>query len=291
MSKTEKNYVEKKENRFLIIMKRLSRNPNAMFGMILLAVLVAGVILVPAISPYEYSKMDVRAINQGPSAAHWFGTDDMGRDLLTRIFYGGRYSLSISIIAVLFSTTIGMIIGAAAGYFGGISDTIIMRCLDVIQAIPSTLLTIIISAALGVGLDKTVIAISVGSIPGTVRLLRGTVMRTREEQYLEAAEAIGCSTFRKIVKYVIPNSWSPLIVSSTMGVARTILELAALSYIGLGVQPPTPEWGAMLSAARGYLRDYPHLLIFPGIFIAISVLCLNMFGDGLRDALDPKLKD
>lgn len=132
MSKTEKNYVEKKENRFLIIMKRLSRNPNAMFGMILLAVLVAGVILVPAISPYEYSKMDVRAINQGPSAAHWFGTDDMGRDLLTRIFYGGRYSLSISIIAVLFSTTIGMIIGAAAGYFGGISDTIIMRCLDVI---------------------------------------------------------------------------------------------------------------------------------------------------------------
>lgn len=153
------------------------------------------------------------------------------------------------------------------------------------------MLTIIISAALGVGLDKTVIAISVGSIPGTVRLLRGTVMRTREEQYLEAAEAIGCSTFRKIVKYVIPNSWSPLIVSSTMGVARTILELAALSYIGLGVQPPTPEWGAMLSAARGYLRDYPHLLIFPGIFIAISVLCLNMFGDGLRDALDPKLKD
>ena len=116
-------------------------------------------------------------------------------------------------------------------------------------------------------------------------------MRTREEQYLEAAEAIGCSTVRKIVNYVIPNSWSPLIVSSTMGVARTILELAALSYIGLGVQPPTPEWGAMLSAARGYLRDYPHLLIFPGIFIAISVLCLNMFGDGLRDALDPKLKD
>ena len=166
-----------------------------------------------------------------------------------------------------------------------------MRLLDVIQAIPSMLLTIIISAALGVGIDKTIIAIAVGTIPGNVRLLRGTVMQTRENQYLEAAEAIGCSTARRIMKYVIPNSWSPLIVSATMGVAKAILELAALSYIGLGVQPPTSEWGAMLAGARGFLRDYPYMLIFPGLFIAISVLCLNMFGDGLRDALDPKLKD
>lgn len=281
----------KKESAFAVLAKRMGRNKNAMFGLIVFTVLVLAIIFVPVFSPYQYDQMDTLAIKQGPSLAHFFGTDDMGRDIFTRVLYGGRYSLSISIAAVLFSTMIGIILGATAGYFGGAADTLIMRLLDVIQAIPSILLTIIISAALGTGIDKTIIAISVGTIPGNVRLLRGTVMRTREEQYLEAAEAIGCSTFRRIVKYVIPNSWSPLIVSATMGVAKTVLELAALSYIGLGVQPPTPEWGAMLAAARGFLRDYPHMLIFPGLFIAISVLCLNMFGDGLRDALDPKLKD
>lgn len=285
----EKKY--KKEGAFIVLVKRMRRNKNAMFGLIVFVILVLAIIVVPEVSPYTYDKMDVLAIKQGPSQAHWFGTDDLGRDIFTRVFYGGRYSLSISVAAVLFSTAIGMTAGAVAGYFGGLADTLIMRTLDVVQAIPSILLTIIISAALGVGIDKTIIAISVGTIPGSVRLLRGTVMQTREEQYLEAAEAIGCSTARRIVKYVIPNSWSPLIVSATMGVARTVLELAALSYIGLGVQPPTPEWGAMLSAARGFLRDYPHMLIFPGLFIAISVLSLNMFGDGLRDALDPKLKD
>ncbi len=281
----------RKESRFAVFWNRLKRNRNAMIGLYVFAFLVLLIIIVPIVSPYDYAKYDIMAISQKPSLKHPFGTDDLGRDMLTRCFYGGRYSLSISIVAVLFSTSVGMVIGAVTGFFGGKLDAVIMRMLDVIQAIPSTLLTIIISAALGVGIDKTIIAISVGSIPGTVRLLRGSVMRTREEQYLEAAEAIGCSTARRIWKYVVPNSWSPLIVSSTMGVARTILQLAALSYIGLGVQPPTPEWGAMLSGARGYLRDYPHMLIFPGLFIAISVLCLNMFGDGLRDALDPKLKD
>ncbi|MCR5448634.1 MAG: ABC transporter permease [Solobacterium sp.] len=280
-----------KESRFAVFWNRLKRNRNAMIGLYVFLLLVMLIIIVPIVSPYDYAKYDIMSISQKPSLKHPFGTDDLGRDLLTRCFYGGRYSLSISLAAVLFSTSVGTVIGAITGFFGGKIDAVIMRMLDVIQAIPSTLLTIIISAALGVGIDKTIIAISVGSIPGTVRLLRGSVMRTREEQYLEAAEAIGCSTTRRIWKYVVPNSWSPLIVSSTMGVARTILQLAALSYIGLGVQPPTPEWGAMLSGARGYLRDYPHMLIFPGLFIAISVLCLNMFGDGLRDALDPKLKD
>ena len=286
-----KDNTYKKENAFLVLAKRMSRNKNARFGLTLFVILVLAIIIVPIVSPYQYDKMDIMAIKQGPSSAHLFGTDDLGRDIFTRVFYGGRYSLSISIAAVLFSTAIGTVVGAIAGYFGGAADTVIMRLLDVIQAIPSMLLTIIISASLGVGIDKTIIAIAVGTIPGNVRLLRGTVMQTRENQYLEAAEAIGCSTARRIMKYVIPNSWSPLIVSATMGVAKAILELAALSYIGLGVQPPTPEWGAMLAGARGFLRDYPYMLIFPGLFIAISVLCLNMFGDGLRDALDPKLKD
>lgn len=287
----KKKRFARKESSFVVLAKRMRRNKNSMIGLVVFVLLVLSVIIVPMVSPYEYDEVDFMAINKLPSKEHWFGTDDLGRDLLTRVFYGGRYSISISLIAVVFSTLIGTIIGAVAGYFGGLADTLIMRCLDVIQAIPHTLLTIVMSAALGTGPDKTVIAISIGSIPGTVRLLRGSVMRTREEQYLEAAEAIGCSTVRRITKYVVPNSWSPLIVSSTMGVARMVLELAALSYIGLGVQPPTPEWGAMLSYARGFLRDYPYQLIFPGLLIALTVLSLNMFGDGLRDALDPKLKD
>ena len=283
--------MEKKENRFLVLAKRMSRNTNAMIGLAIFVVLVLSIIIVPMVSPYDYSKMDVTALHQGPSAAHWFGTDDLGRDIFTRVFYGGRYSLSISIAAVAFSTVIGLFLGATAGYFGGTYDTLVMRSLDIIQAIPSILLTIIISAALGVGIDKTIIAISVGTIPSNVRLLRGTVMQTRENQYLEAAEAIGCSVPRRILKYVIPNSCSPLIVSATMGIAKMILELAALSYIGLGVPTSIPEWGSMLSNARGFLRDYPYMLVFPGLFIALSVLSLNMIGDGLRDALDPKLKD
>ena len=177
-----KDNTYKKENAFLVLAKRMSRNKNAMFGLTLFVILVLAIIIVPIVSPYQYDKMDVMAIKQGPSSAHLFGTDDLGRDIFTRVFYGGRYSLSISIAAVLFSTAIGIVVGAIAGYFGGAADTVIMRLLDVIQAIPSMLLTIIISAALGVGIDKTIIAIAVGTIPGNVRLLRGTVMQTRENQ-------------------------------------------------------------------------------------------------------------
>lgn len=256
--------MEKKENRFLVLAKRMSRNTNAMIGLAIFVVLVLSIIIVPMVSPYDYSKMDVTALHQGPSAAHWFGTDDLGRDIFTRVFYGGRYSLSISIAAVAFSTVIGLFLGATAGYFGGTYDTLVMRSLDIIQAIPSILLTIIISAALGVGIDKTIIAISVGTIPSNVRLLRGTVMQTRENQYLEAAEAIGCSVPRRILKYVIPNSCSPLIVSATMGIAKMILELAALSYIGLGVPASIPEWGSMLSNARGFCGTIPTCWFSPG---------------------------
>ena len=286
-----KDNTYKKENAFLVLAKRMSRNKNAMFGLTLFVILVLAIIIVPIVSPYQYDKMDVMAIKQGPSSAHLFGTDDLGRDIFTRVFYGGRYSLSISIAAVLFSTAIGTVVGAIAGYFGGAADTVIMRLLDVIQAIPSMLLTIIISAALGVGIDKTIIAIAVGTIPGNVRLLRGTVMQTRENQYLEAAEAIGCSTARRIMKYVIPNSWSPLIVAATMGVAKAILELAALSYIGLGVQPPTPEWGLMLNEGRQQLQTAPWLMFFPGLAIFLTVVVFNLWGDSLRDVLDPRQED
>lgn len=273
------------------VLSRLARNRNAVIGLIIFVALILSVILIPIFSGYGMSDMDMANKCQGPSAAHPFGTDDFGRDIFIRIFYGGRYSLSISLIAVALSTAVGMAIGAVAGYFGGAVDNLLMRILDAIQAIPSLLLTIIVSTVLGTGFDKTILALAITRIPGTVRLLRASVLQTREEQYLEAAEAIGCSHLRRILRYVLPNSWSPIIVHATMGVANTVLSLASLSYIGLGISPPTPEWGAMLSMARGYLRDYPYMLIFPGLFICLTVLSLNMFGDGLRDALDPKLKD
>lgn len=286
-----KGFERRRNSSAVEIMSRLGRNKNAVWGLVIFGILVLTTIFIPLFSNYGMSDMDMVNKCQGPSMAHWFGTDDFGRDIFIRIFYGGRYSLSISLIAVLLSTIVGMAIGAVAGYFGGAVDNILMRFLDAIQAVPSLLLTIIVSAVLGTGFDKTILALAITRIPGTVRLLRASVLQTREEQYLEAAEAIGCSHVRRIIRYVLPNSWSPIIVNSTMGVANTVLSLASLSYIGLGISPPTPEWGAMLSMARGYLRDYPYMLIFPGLFICLTVLSLNMFGDGLRDALDPKLKN
>ena len=183
-----------------------------------------------------------------------------------------------------------MFIGSIVGYFGGIVDTVIMRLVDILQAIPGILLAVAISACLGSGFVNTIIALSIGGIPMTVRLLRGSIMGVRKMEYLEAAQTINCSVPRLIMKHILPNSISPIIVSVTMGIGNTILMAASLSYIGLGVQPPTPEWGAMLSAARTYMRDYPHMVLFPGLAIALVVLSLNMLGDGLRDALDPKLK-
>ena len=182
-------------------------------------------------------------------------------------------------------------IGAIAGYFGGTTDNIVMRIMDVLQAMPGIVLAIAISATLGPGLVNCIIALSISAIPNYARMTRASILNVRKMEYLEAAASINCSNLRIIVKHVLPNALSPLIVQSTMGIAGTIMNAAMLSFIGLGVQPPTPEWGAMLSAGRGYLRDYPHLCLFPGITIMITVLSLNMLGDGLRDALDPKLKD
>lgn len=289
--KDEKAGYGKKENRAKTIVLRLFSNKLAIAAAIILILVILIAIFAPHITPYKYDAMDLSNKNQSPSLQHWFGTDDLGRDILSRIMYGGRYSLTISIIAVLCAIIVGMVIGSVAGFFGGRLDNISMRILDIFQAIPDLILTIAISAALGSGFDKTVMALAISRIPNFSRLLRANVLKVRTQEYIEAAEAIGCSKFRRIVKYVLPNSWTPLIVAGTMQIASVILSLAALSYIGLGIQQPLPEWGSMLSAARGFIRDYPYQLIFPGCAIAICVLCLNMLGDGLRDALDPKLKD
>ncbi len=281
----------KKQTEFARVMKQLRKNKVAMAGLIVMAAECLLALLSPWIIPYDYTAMDMANCLKGPTAAHFFGCDDMGRDIFSRVLYGGRFSISIGIIAVSISTVFGIMIGSVAGYFGGQVDNVIMRFLDIIQAIPGMLLMIVISAVLGPGFINTVIALSVGSIPGMARMLRAQMMKERDNEYIEAAQSINCGRVRIIVNHLIPNCISPLIVQATMGVAQTITMAAGLSFIGLGVQPPTPEWGAMLSGSRQFMRQAPHLVIFPGLAIAVTVLALNLLGDGLRDALDPKLKN
>ena len=280
----------KKESMWAQAFKRLMRNGTARFGMIVLLILILLAIFAPLLTPYTYEEMDLLAINASPSLKHPFGTDALGRDCLTRIFYGGRYSLGLGVVSSLISTVAGILLGSLAGYFGGWVDNLIMRLCDIIQSIPGMLLSIIISATLGVGFGNTIIALAVGGIAGGVRLLRGQILSIRKEEYLEAATTVNCSAGRIMFRHMLPNALSPVIVGTTMGMGNTIMLAASLSFIGLGVQPPTPEWGAMLSLGRDVFRKYPHIMLFPGIFIFLTVLSFNLFGDGLRDALDPKLK-
>ena len=275
---------------FKRIMKQMKKNKMAMLGLIIFLIELIVLVLAPVIIPYDYTAMDIMAIQQGPSAQHWFGTDELGRDIFSRILYGGRYSVTMGLISVAISTTVGMSIGAIAGYFGGQVDNVIMRVLDVIQSLPAMLLTIVISAALGSGYFNTILALSVNGLPASARMLRAQMMKVRDSEYIESAVSINCSRFRIITSHLIPNSLSANIVQATMAVANMIVMAASLSFIGLGVQPPTPEWGAMLSGARQFIRQCPHMVIAPGMAIAITILALNLLGDGLRDALDPKLK-
>lgn len=282
---------KRKQGEFSRVMKQLSKNKVAMLGMFILIAECLLALLSPFINPYGYAEMDLTACFATPSFDHLFGCDDMGRDIFSRVLYGGRYSITIGIVAILIATAIGIVIGAISGYFGGQVDNIFMRILDVVQAIPGMLLMIVISAVLGPGFFNTIIAMSVSSIPGMARMLRAQMMKERGNEYIEASQSINCSKLRIIFIHLLPNCISPIIVQATMGVAQTITLAAGLSFIGLGVQPPTPEWGAMLSASRSFIRQSPHLIIFPGLAIAITVLALNLLGDGLRDALDPKLKN
>ena len=281
----------RKNSEFLRVMKQLSRNKTAVLGLVILLIEIVLAILAPYIAPYDYTEMDFMNMFATPSKAHLFGCDDLGRDIFSRILIGARYSLSCGILATLIGTVIGMAIGAIAGFFGGKTDNIIMRILDVIQAIPGMVMMIVMSAVLGPGFINTIIAMAFGTIAGMARMLRAQMLKVRENEYIEASVSINCSKARIILDHLIPNCMSPMIVQATMGVAQTITTASGLSFIGLGVQPPAPEWGAMLSGSRQFIRQAPHLVIFPGLAIAVTVLALNMMGDGLRDALDPKLKN
>ena len=282
----------KKKSQFVEVWKRLCRNKTAVLGLVIVALLTLMAILSPTLIDYETQviKTNYSEALQAPSADHWFGTDEMGRDILLRVMYGSTVSLSIGVVTVAVSLTVGLILGAAAGYFGGKTDMIIMRIMDIFLAIPGTLLAICIVASLGNSIPNLVIAQAVSSIPTFSRVVRGAVITARDADYVEAARAIGAKDATIIFHEVLPNSLAPIIVQTTLQVASVILSIAGLSFIGLGIPAPRPEWGAMLSGARAYIRDYSYMCLFPGLAIMTTILSLNLLGDGLRDALDPRLR-
>ena len=282
----------KKKSQFVEVWKRLCRNKTAVLGLVIVALLTLMAILSPILIDYETQviKTNYSEALQAPSADHWFGTDEMGRDILLRVMYGSTVSLSIGVVTVAVSLTVGLILGAAAGYFGGKTDMIIMRIMDIFLAIPGTLLAICIVASLGNSIPNLVIAQAVSSIPTFSRVVRGAVITARDADSVEAARAIGAQDATIIFHEVLPNSLAPIIVQTTLQVASVILSIAGLSFIGLGIPAPRPEWGAMLSGARAYIRDYSYMCLFPGLAIMTTILSLNLLGDGLRDALDPRLR-
>lgn len=280
----------KGESGMALAMRALIRDKFFIFGLCLFMILVLMAVFAEQLSPYPWDQINIDDAYMTPCWEHPFGCDELGRDILSRLMYGGRYSLTMGLGATALAATVGIFIGAMAGYYGGMVDNIIMRILDVFQAMPGTLFAIVISAVLGNGLDKTILALGISSIPGMARLMRASMLNVREQEFVEASRSINCSNSRIIWKHVFPNSMQPMIVSICNSMSTTILAATGLSYIGLGVQPPNPEWGAMLTAGRNYLMNYPHLALMPGIFIMLAVLSFNTMGDALRDALDPKLK-
>ena len=280
--------------------RRFRKNPIAVTGLIIVLILIITAILADVISPavydphlgivpaYEYQ--DLRNRNASPSLEHPFGTDNFGRDIFDRVVHGSRISLLVGFVVVGISMVIGVAFGMIAGYYSGATDSIIMRFTDIMLAIPNILLAISIAAALGAGLINVMIAVGIGSIPLFARQVRSSVLSVREQEFIEAAHSIGANDARIMIKHILPNCMAPIIVRATMGMATAILSAAALSFIGLGIEPPMPEWGSMLSEGRRFIRDYPQSTVFPGMAIALVVFGLNMLGDGLRDVLDPRLK-
>lgn len=290
VAETKKKKVKKGQSELGRTWVQLKKNKLAMVGLFIFIAELILAFAAPLYIPYEITYMDSSMVRVGPCAEHWFGTDNLGRDIFSRICYGGRYSLTMGVLTVAISNAIGIVIGCIAGYFGGWVDNIIMRIMDVFQSMPGMLLNIVLCAVLGSGYFNTILALSIGSIPGSVRMMRASMLKERDSEYVEACTSINCSTPRIIFSHLLPNSFSPMLVGMSMGMATTITMAASLSFIGLGIQPPTPDWGAMLSDARSYIRTSPHMIIFPGLAIAITVLALNFLGDGVRDATDPKLK-
>lgn len=282
----------KKRSMAAEVWQRLCRNKMAMLGLGILVIMILGAIFADVIADYDTMVVaqDMKNRLQGPSAEHWFGTDEFGRDIFARILHGSRVSLVVGLISVSVSLIIGGSLGAFAGFYGGRVDNVIMRIMDIFLAVPSILLAMTIVAALGTDLIFVMLAIGVSGVPTYARIVRAAVMSVKDQEFVESARAIGASSPTIIFREILPNCMAPIIVQATLSVAGAILSTASLSFIGLGVQPPAPEWGAMLSSGRSYLRDAMHITLFPGLAIVITILALNLLGDGLRDALDPRLK-
>ena len=271
---------------------RFLKNKPAVAGLFVISIIALTAIFADFISPYERGiEMNMADRFMPPGSAYIFGTDEFGRDQFTRIIHGGRRSLSIGVATTIIAITVGSFLAALCGYYGGILDTIIMRICDIFNCIPTFLLALAVVGTLGPSLFNLMAAITVASIPYYIRMVRSVILAVVEEDYIEAARACGTRGFKMITRHILPNAMGPIIVEASMSVAGMLLTAAGLSFIGMGIQPPTPEWGSMLSGGRDFIREHPHLIIFPGLSIAISALSLNLVGDGLRDALDPKLKE
>lgn len=272
------------------LLRRLSRSPGILIGATILIVVALLGVLVPFLSPYDPIAVTPRDRLQPPNELHIFGTDDFGRDVFTRVLYGARISLQVGLVAVALASVTGTTLGVVAGYFGGWTDNLIMRLIDAMLAFPSILLALAIVALLGRDLSNVMLAVGISTIPVYTRIARASTLALRHIDYVTAAQALGCGHLRIMGQHIFPNILAPLIVVTTNGVAGAIISGAALSFLGLGAQPPTPEWGIMLSEGRVYLRAASWVTTFPGLAIMVTVMAINLLGDGLRDVLDPRLK-
>ncbi len=269
---------------------RLRKNPFAMVGLAILLVIIIVAVFASYIAPYDPDAQDYTAAMLSPGRSHWLGTDNFGRDILSRIIYGGQISLRLGLFGTLIGASVGSVLGAIAGFFGGIVDSIIMRLLDIQMAFPGILLAIIVIAILGDSEINVILAIGIFSLPTFARVIRGTFLVLREQDYVLAARATGADSNRILFRHLLPNSLSPILVLATIRLGTAILTAASLGFLGLGVAPPAPEWGTMLSEGRNYMQFAPHIAIFPGLAIVITVISLNLLGDGLRDAIDPRTR-
>lgn len=287
--KKEPNKI-KSESYFMSVWQEFRKNKAAVVGMAILLGIIFVAVFADKLAPYDPYVQTYEDALQSPNAEHLFGTDEFGRDIFSRVLYGARVSLLVGVVSVAIACVCGCILGASAGYFGGAYDATIMRCMDVLLAIPSLLLNLSIVAALGKSVFNMMLAVGITNIPRYCRIMRASVLQIKNTEYVDAARTTGASNFYIILRHIVPNCLAPIIVQATLSVGSAIIACAGLSFLGVGIPAPIAEWGAMLSSGKDFLRNYAYITIFPGLAIMITVLSLNLMGDGLRDAFDPKLR-
>ena len=291
-NKTDKSAPREARSQMAEVWHQFRRNKGAMVGSAVVLLIVFIALFSDVFLDYDTQVVGQNLADrlQWPSAKHWFGTDELGRDIFFRVLYGTRFSCSVGLVAVTIGLLLGVTLGAIAGFYGGWIEEFIMRSTDILSAVPNMLLAIVIVSVLGQSIWNLMLAVGITSVPEFVRITRAAVLTVRNQEYVEASKAIGLTNRKIIFKHILPNCLSPIIVQATLRVASAIISASSLSFLGLGVPAPSPEWGALLSGGRKYIRDYSYMTLFPGLAIMITVLALNMMGDGLRDSLDPKLK-